>query len=58
MVVGDDQIEAEFPGARGGLDAPDPAVHRDAQLDAIGVQSIDGGRLQSIAVAKTLGPAG
>ena len=38
-----------------GLDAADAAVDRDHQPHALGVQAIERGRLQAVAVAQPLG---
>ena len=55
VVVGDDQIEAELAGPGGRLVAADPAVHRDHQAGALGVQAVDRGRLQPVPVPEPLG---
>ena len=54
VVIGDDQIDAEFAGAKRRIGAADAAVHRHDQRDAIGVQPFDRGRLQPIAVLQSL----
>ncbi len=55
VVVGDDQIEAERARVPRRVGRADAAVHRDDQDDAVGVQPIERGRLQPVAVAQALG---
>ena len=50
VMVGDDQIDAELARAARGLGAADAAVDRDDERDAVGVQPIDGRRLQAVPV--------
>ncbi len=55
VVVADDQVDAQLAGAIGGGAAADAAVDRDDDPRAGGVQAIDVGRLQAVAVAQALG---
>ncbi len=55
VMVGDDQIDAEFAGATCGVGAANTAVDRDDQRDAVGVQPIDGRRLQAVSVLDPFG---
>ena len=55
VVVGDDQVDAEFPRAHGRFVAPDTTVHRHDDRGALGVQPIDGGGLQTVAVLQSVG---
>ena len=54
VVIRDDQVEAQFPRADRRFHAADAAVDGDAQLRALGVQPVDGGWLQPVAVAQAL----
>ena len=55
VMVGDDQIDAEFARAPRRLAGADAAVDRDDQPDAVGVQPLDRRRLQAVAVPQPLG---
>ncbi len=54
VVVGDDQIDAEFPRPARRLRPTDPAVDRHDDVDLVGVEPIDRGRLEPVAVPQTL----
>jgi hypothetical protein len=54
VMVGDDQVDAELARPHCRLDAADPAVDRDDQLDAVRMQPFDGRRLEPVAVAQSL----
>ncbi len=53
-MVRDDEIHPELTGPPSRLGAANAAVHRNHQRDALGVQAIDRGRLQAVAVAQPL----
>ena len=55
VVVGDDEVEPELARAQRRFHAADAAVDRDDQLRALGVQPIDRGGLQAVAVLQALG---
>ena len=55
VVVGDDQVDAELARPPRRFDAADAAVDGNDQRDAVGVQPLDGRRLQAVAVAQPLG---
>ncbi len=55
VVVGDDEVEAELGGPARRVGRADPAVHRHQHLRPLGVQAIDGRRLQPVAVAQPFG---
>ena len=55
VMVGDDEIHPEFAGAARRLGGADAAVDRDDDSGAVGVQTLDGGRLQAVAVAQPFG---
>ena len=54
-MVGDDQIHAELARALRGVGAANPAVHRDHEAHAVGVQPLDRRGLQAVPVAEPLG---
>ncbi len=54
MMVGHDQIDAEFPRTVGCLGGANAAVHRDHERGARRVQPLDRGRLKTIAVLDTV----
>ena len=54
VVIGDDQIHAELPCAQGRFSASDAAIDRDDERHAFGVEAIDCGTLQAVAVAQPL----
>ena len=55
VMVGDDQIDAVFAGATCGVGAANAAVDRDDQRDAVGMQPIDGRRLQAVPILDPFG---
>jgi hypothetical protein len=55
VVVGDDEIEAQLARASRRVGAADAAVHGDDDLDALGVEPLERGRLQAVAIAEPLG---
>ena len=55
VMVGDDQIDAKLTRAACRFGRADAAVDRDDQLDAFGMQSIDGARLKAVAVGQPFG---
>jgi hypothetical protein len=52
VVVGDDEVHAVPACPLRCLDPPDAAVHRDHQTHAVGMEPIDRGGLQAVAVAQ------
>ena len=52
VVVGDDEVDAELAGPARRLGTADAAVHRHDHAHAIGVQALDRGHLQAVAVAQ------
>ncbi len=55
MVIGDDEIEAELARATRRLGAADAAVDRDHDVHAFGMQPLEGGGLQAVAIPQPLG---
>ncbi len=55
VVIRDDEVDTELDGAPGCLGSANAAVDRHDHPGALGVQPIDGGRLQAVAVAQSLG---
>ena len=53
-MVGDDQVDAEFARTARRLAAADAAIDRHDDPHAVGVQALDGRRLQPVAVAQPL----
>ena len=51
-MVRDDQIDAELARPPRRVGPASAAVHGNRQRDALGVQAVDGGRLQAVAVAQ------
>ena len=54
-MVGDDQVNAELPGASRGLGAANAAIHGHDQLDALSVQTVDRRGLQAVAIGQAFG---
>ena len=55
VVVRDDQVDAELARPPRRFDAADAAVDRNDQRHAVGLQPLDGCRLEAVAVAQPLG---
>ena len=55
MMVGNDQPQAQRPGKAGLLLGGDAAVHGDEQAAAVVIKGLDGGGVQAIALAQTVG---
>ena len=54
-MIGNHEIDAELPGFVGRFRRTDPAVDGHDHVDAVGVQALDPGRLEAVAVAKPFG---
>ena len=55
VVIRDDEIDAQLARAPRGVGAADAAVDRHDHVDLVGVETIDGRRLEPVAVAQPFG---
>ena len=58
MVIGDDQVHPKPGGMADLLHSGDAAVHRDDEGDALGMERVDGGAAQAVALFHPVGDIG